>query len=171
MCWSCVASLGGMASECGDPCLPTQPEWLSNGHLVQGGKWGGRAAYLSDTSTSCLVCLGHHLVMVSWEVAPSWCSFLCARFEDAAGEHKSRCWAGASRSFPALLQYRRALTIELTAGLRLGAQSIKCVEIFLLLFGQGRGGAFIAGKVSLVTTPTPWSKWDLKRSHGSVVGT
>ncbi|XP_075004446.1 rab11 family-interacting protein 5 isoform X3 [Calonectris borealis] len=92
------------------------PEWLSAGHLVQDGKSSGRPVYLSDTSTSHLVWLGHRLVTVSWEVVPSWNSFFSARCEDAAGEfrvQKSTCWDCICRSFPTLLQRGRALVTKL----------------------------------------------------------
>lgn len=87
---------------------------LSAGHLVQDGK--SRLVYLSDTNTSHLVWLGHHLVTASWEVVPSWNSCLCARFEDAAEEFRvqnSMFWDCICRSFPALLQRERALATEL----------------------------------------------------------
>lgn len=61
---------------------------LSAGHLVQEGKSSGRLVYLSDTSTSRLVWLGHPPVTVSWKVVASWSSCLCARFEDAAKEFR-----------------------------------------------------------------------------------
>lgn len=88
---------------------------LSAGHLIQDGKSNGRLVYLSNTSTSLLVWLGHRLVTVSWAVVPSWNSFLCARFEDTAREfrvQKSTCWDCICRSFPACLQRGRALATK-----------------------------------------------------------
>lgn len=158
--------------------LPRWPEWLSADHLVQDGRSSGRPVYLSDTSTSLLVWLGHRLVTVSWEVVPSWNSFLCAKFEDATREfrvQKSMRWDCISRSFPALLQRGRALAQQnCCCWGKVGAWSISCnTQVYggSPFCSLGKGGMVPSLLGRCLWSHPPGAGGTYRTAHGSALGT